>query len=108
MDDQAPLIPDDRIMPSSTEPGKEPSDIRLNGPDAWSPDPSDTNPSVTIDLGKPTRVTGIVVQGGGPNNPDEYVTQFEVEYSPDGVNFYPVGINGIPIVSALFSRVSFN
>ena len=93
------LIPEGSIYPSSLEPGKEPSDLRLNGPDAWSPDPSDTNPSVTIDLGRPSKVTGVILQGGGPNNPDEYVTLFEVEYSPDGVNFYPVGYGDTPIVS---------
>ncbi len=103
MDNDTPLIPDDSIVPSSTEPGKDPSDIRLNGPDAWSPDESDTNPSITIELSQPTRVTGIIIQGGGPNNPNEYVTQFEVEYSPDGVNFYPVGINGLPIVSNVWN-----
>ena len=100
MDSEISLIPDGNIYPSSTEPGKSPADLRLNGPDAWSPDlPADTAPFVVIDLDRPTEVTGVIVQGGGPNNPDEYVTLFTVEYSPDGINYYPaVTVNNFPAV----------
>ena len=99
MDSNDQLIPEENIFVTSSEPGKGPADLRLNGPDAWSPNAADTTPSVVIDLGSPARLTGIIVQGGGPNNPDEYVKLFEVEYSPDGSTWNPVGINNLVVVS---------
>ena len=103
MDTNNQLIPVGNIIPSSTEPGKTPEDLRLDGADAWSPDPSDPAPSVVINLDRPVRLTGVVLQGGGPNNPEEYVKTFEVEYSTDGVNYFPVTIGNIPLVSLVSS-----
>ena len=89
MDSSNALIPSENIYPSSLAPGVTNEDLRLNGPNAWSPSPNDTEPSVTIDLDKPSTVTGVILQGGGPDT-DDFVTVFTVEYSPDGVNFFPI------------------
>ena len=84
-------IPESNIQPSSTEPGNSPSNVRLNGGEAWSPSSTDTSPSVTIDLDVPTKVTGIILQGGGPDT-DEYVTQFTVSYSSDDITYVDVTV----------------
>jgi hypothetical protein len=89
MDSSNALISADNILPSSLGPGVTNEDLRLNGPNAWTPSPNDTAPSVTIDLDKPSIVTGVILQGGGPDT-DDYVTLFTVEYSPDGDNFFPI------------------
>ena len=100
MDSSNVLIPAENIYPSSSAPGVTNEDLRLNGPNAWSPSPNDTEPSVTIDLSQPSDVTGVVLQGGGPDT-DDYVTFFTVEYSPDGENFFPITVNGQPAVRCL-------
>ncbi len=82
-------LPADNIYPSSLGPGVTNEDVRLNSPTAWSPSPNDTEPSVTIDLDEPSDVTGVILQGGGPDT-DDFVTVFTVEYSPDGENFFPI------------------
>lgn len=89
MEDGSVDIPDSNIEPSSTEPGNSPSNIRLNGPDAWAPDATDANPSVTIDLDEPMKVTGVIIQGGGPGTND-YVTEFSVSYSLDDITWVDV------------------
>ncbi|XP_072039475.1 uncharacterized protein [Amphiura filiformis] len=89
MDSNNVLIPSENIVPSSLAPGVTNEDLRLNGPNAWTPSPNDTEPSVTIDLNKPSIVTGVILQGGGPDT-DDFVTLFTVEYSPDGENFFPI------------------
>ena len=99
MDSDNAQIPEENIFPSSLGPGVTKEDLRLNGPNAWSPMPNDTEPFVTIDLDKPSDVTGVILQGGGPDT-DEYVTLFTVEYSPDGENFFPITVNDQPAVSA--------
>ena len=99
MDSDNAQIPEENIYPSSLGPGVTKEDLRLNGPNAWSPMPNDTEPFVTIDLDKPSDVTGVILQGGGPDT-DEYVTLFTVEYSPDGENFFPITVNDQPAVSA--------
>ena len=105
MNSPTSLIPEDNIQPSSTAPGKSPNDLRLDGVDAWSPDPSDTSPFVVIELDEPMEVTGVILQGGGENNPNEYVTRFLVEYSPDGVTYYPaVAAGGFPVVSVMMTE----
>ena len=98
MDSDNVLIPEENIYPSSLGPGVTKEDLRLNGPNAWSPMPNDTEPFVTIDLDKPSDVTGVILQGGGPDT-DDYVTLFTVEYSPDGENFFPITVNDQPAVS---------
>ena len=98
MEDGNIAIPDSNIEPSSTEPGNSPSNIRLNGPQAWAPDTTDTNPSVTIDLDEPMKVTGVILQGGGPGT-DEYVTEFTVSYSLDDVTWIDVAVGNEPTVS---------
>jgi len=98
MDSSNALIPAENIYPSSLAPDVTVEDIRLNSPNAWSPSPNDTEPSVTIDLDKPSIVTGVILQGGGPDT-DDYVKVFTVEYSPDGENFFPiVDANNEPVV----------
>ena len=99
MDSDNAQIPEENIYPSSLGPGVTKEDLRLNGPNAWSPMPNDTEPFVTIDLDEPSDVTGVILQGGGPDT-DEYVTLFTVEYSPDGENFFPITVNDQPAVSA--------
>ena len=89
MDSSNALIPSENIYPSSLAPGVTNEDLRLNGPNAWTPSPNDTEPSVTVDLDKPSIVTGVIVQGGGPDT-DDFVTLFTVEYSEDGENFFPI------------------
>ena len=98
MEDGNIAIPDENIQPSSTEPGNSPSNIRLNSPEAWSPSSTDTSPSVTIDLDVPTKVTGIILQGGGPDT-DEYVTQFTVSFSLDDITYAgsPTVSENIPV-----------
>ena len=98
MDSDNAQIPEENIYPSSLGPGVTKEDLRLNGPNAWSPMPNDTEPYVTIDLDEPSDVTGVILQGGGPDT-DEYVTLFTVEYSPDGENFFPITVNDQPAVS---------
>ena len=103
MNSTTSLIPEGNIQPSSSAPGKTPNDLRLNGDEAWIPDETDTSPSVVIELERPTDVTGIILQGGGDSNPNEYVKLFIVEYSSDGVTYAPVvHQGGIPVV-----RISF-
>lgn len=98
MDSGNPLIPEENIKPSSLAPGVTPEDLRLDGPNAWSPMPNDTEPFVVVEFDEPSDVTGVLLQGGGPDT-DEYVTSFTVEYSPDGENFFPITINEQPMVS---------
>ena len=106
MDSDNVLIPEENIYPSSLGPGVTNEDLRLNGPSAWSPMPNDTEPFVTIDLDKPSDVTGVILQGGGPDT-DEYVTLFTVEYSPDGENFFPVTYNDQPVVRFWSFMITF-
>ena len=98
MEDGNIAIPDENIQPSSTEPGNSPANLRLNGPEAWAPSPDDANPNVIVDLDIPMKVTGIIVQGGGPDT-DEYITDFTISYSLDGVTFVDVEVGGVPTVS---------
>lgn len=107
MDSTNSLIPDENIQPSSLGPGVEPEDVRLNGPNAWSPNATDTEPFVVIDLEEPSTVTGVIIQGGGPDT-DEYVTVFQVEYSTDGVTYYPVTINNETVVRISHEYSCFN
>lgn len=98
MDSGNALIPAENITPSSLAPGVTVEDIRLNGPNAWTPSPDDTEPFVIVDLDKPSTVTGVILEGGGPDT-DDYVTLFTVEYSPDGVNYFPItDANDEPVV----------
>ena len=106
MDSDNTQIPEENIYPSSLGPGVTKEDLRLNGPNAWSPMPNDTEPFVTIDLDKPSDVTGVILQGGGPDT-DEYVTLFTVEYSPDGENFFPITVNDQPAVSAFSTFIMY-
>ena len=98
MDSSNALIPSENIIPSSLAPGVTNDDVRLNGPNAWTPDSNDNEPFVIIGLNEPSIVTGVVVQGGGPDT-DNFVTEFIVEYSPDGENYFPItDANGEPVV----------
>ena len=101
MDISNPTIPEENIHPSSLAPGIEPGDVRLNGPVAWSPHPGDNAPYVMIDLGKPSDVTGVLIQGGGPGT-DKFVTQFFVTYSTDDETYLPIEIDNEPVVSLTF------
>jgi len=69
--------------------------IRLNevnydhttaGQDAWVSSTTDTSPYVVVNLGVPRTVVAIATQGRG--DASQYVTQYTVEYSPDGANWF--------------------
>ena len=92
MDVNNPLIPDEGLQPSSIAEDLGPESIRLNSPEAWSPLPTDEEPFIVVDFDEPTPVTGVVIKGSGPDAED-FPTEFTIEYSPDGVNFYPLKLN---------------
>lgn len=102
MDISNPRIPSESIQPSSYAPGVQTDDLRIGSPSAWYPDPSDEEPYVDIDLMEPTEVTGVTIQGGGPET-DDFVTKFAVLYSTDGgETFVPILYNGEPMVGFFF------
>uniref|UniRef100_A0A2C9M9G4 Hemocytin n=1 Tax=Biomphalaria glabrata TaxID=6526 RepID=A0A2C9M9G4_BIOGL len=54
---------------------------------AWVPRLSDLHPYITLKLQRPDLITGVVLQGV-PNSP-QWVTEYSVETSIDGVHFQP-------------------
>ena len=86
-------IADNQLTSSSTR-GTffAPSNARLNqisgttNAGAWSPSSADTNQYVQVNLLSPQQLTGVITQGR-PDTVDEWVTQFRVQYSLDGVNW---------------------
>ena len=92
MDSANPLIPNEGIKPSSTAGDLGPESVRLDNPEVWSPLPTDEEPFVVVEFDEPTPVTGVVIQGAGPEAED-FPTLFTVEYSPDGENFFPLKLS---------------
>ena len=84
------FIPDDNITASTNWVGGDtstPAGGRLNKPDqgvltvgAWAPARSDTNQWIQVDLGKPTYVSGVIMQGREDNS--QRVTKYKVMYEP--------------------------
>ena len=88
-------IPDENITASSNfeaEGGytgvSTPSGARLNkippdGPPigAWHPASTDTEPWIQVDLGSPTYVTGVLMQGR-QDHTGQWVTKYKVQYQP--------------------------
>jgi hypothetical protein len=100
MDSDNPSIPLENIQPSSYAEGLGPESVRPNNPEPWSPSPTDEEPFVVIDLEEPSLVTGVVIQGGGPDTED-FPKTFTVETSPDGVTWTPVSVGETPVVGCL-------
>jgi len=61
----------------------------VDGTGAWSPSPDDVNPYLQVDLGELVQVTGFITQGRPEHTPEQYVTEYTVYYSTDGINFIP-------------------
>ncbi|XP_019623677.1 PREDICTED: mucin-2-like isoform X2 [Branchiostoma belcheri] len=61
----------------------------MDGTGAWSPAPDDVNPYIQVDLGELVQVTGFITQGRPEYTPEQYVTEYTVYYSIDGINFIP-------------------
>jgi len=53
---------------------------------AWSARYNDVNQWIQVFLGSYTKLTGIATQGR--NGVNQWVTQYQLEYSDDGVNFH--------------------
>ncbi|XP_033105774.1 uncharacterized protein LOC117108037 [Anneissia japonica] len=86
-------IDGNRITASSNA-GEEfvPSAGRLNGNGAWCAGTDDTDQYLQIHLPYLGTIAGLVIQGRATN--PAWVESYEVQYSRDGRNWTPVGLNG--------------
>ncbi|XP_078673202.1 MAM and LDL-receptor class A domain-containing protein 1-like [Branchiostoma floridae x Branchiostoma belcheri] len=80
-------IPDSSLSASTSKPGNPASAGRLNSASYWSPQDSDQDPWLQVNLQRRTAVTGINTQGSG----DTWVSKYKLQYSDDGVSWTTVG-----------------
>lgn len=81
---------------------------RLNNADFWTPESSDINPWLQIDLKKKQTVTKIATQGGSLQNGDlnQWVTEFSLNYSQDMSSFHSYKQFGVVKVSCQPNEMS--
>ena len=84
---------DYRITSSSFKKEFPPHDARLNTNSAWSSDVDNERQWIQIDLCKKNVLSGIATQGC--KAADEWVTEYSVSYSNDGVLYETYQINDI-------------
>ena len=74
----------------------------------WEANPDDTNGSwFQVDFGRLTKVTRISTQGNSRQDYDEWVTQYRVSYSYDGILFRDYQENGVEakVFTSLFKQM---
>ncbi len=89
------LISDSQISASSEwDPNLSSSNSRLfyapNGDrtGSWSSKTNDNNQWLQVDFERPTAIVGVSTQGRAGNPTEQYVTNYTLSYSQDGVSFH--------------------
>lgn len=79
---------------------------RLHGSRAWAAGTTDVNQWLQIDLGgnHPT-VARVATQGQGDTNNNEWVTEYKIKHSNDGVSFYYYREQGQAVDKASFNKL---
>ncbi|XP_066271845.1 lactadherin-like [Branchiostoma lanceolatum] len=80
-------IPDGSISASTSKPANPASAGRLNSNGYWSPQDSDQDPWIQVDLQRRTAVTGVNTQGAG----DTWVSKYKLQYSDDAASWTTFG-----------------
>ncbi|KAI3389290.1 hypothetical protein SNEBB_000026 [Seison nebaliae] len=78
-------VPNEQMSGSISEKNREAFEARLNGLSSWRPVKQDNEQFLEVDLGVKHNVTSMAIQGNEAGG--EYVKQFIIEFSNDGINW---------------------